>query len=43
MSPIHLLAHPDLHKTARVRAFFDFVIREIGSLRPLLLGKTACD
>ena len=28
MSPIHLLAHADLHKTARVRAFFDFVIRE---------------
>lgn len=38
-SQIYLLAHPDLHKTPRVRAFFDFMIKEIEAFRPLLLGR----
>jgi DNA-binding transcriptional LysR family regulator len=38
-SACYLLAHPDLHKTPRVRAFFDFMIREIESFRPLLAGR----
>jgi hypothetical protein len=32
--------HPDLRHAPRVRAFFDFVIAEIGAFRPVLLGKT---
>jgi DNA-binding transcriptional LysR family regulator len=40
MSQIYLLVHPDLRYTPRVRAFFDFVIAEIGAFRPVLLGKT---
>jgi DNA-binding transcriptional LysR family regulator len=39
-SGIYLIAHPDLHKTPRVRAFFDFMIAEIEKFRPLLAGKT---
>jgi DNA-binding transcriptional LysR family regulator len=39
-SGIYLVAHPDLHKTPRVRAFFDFMIQEIEQFRPLLAGKT---
>jgi DNA-binding transcriptional LysR family regulator len=39
MSPMSLLAHPDLLKTPRVRAFFDFMIAEIETLRPMLMGK----
>lgn len=35
-----LLAHPDLHRTPKVRAFFDFLIVEIEKYRPLLLGRT---
>ena len=35
----YLLAHPDLHRTPRVRAFFDFMIKEIEPFRPLLAGR----
>jgi DNA-binding transcriptional LysR family regulator len=38
ISECHMLAHPDLHKTPRVRAFFDFMIVEIKPFRPLLAG-----
>ena len=40
MSQIYILVHPDLRHAPRVRAFFDFVIAEIGAFRPMLLGKT---
>lgn len=33
-----LLTHPDLRKTPRVSAFFDFVNDEIAALRPILTG-----
>jgi len=35
-----LLTHPDLHRTPKVRAFFDFMTSEIKKYRPLLLGET---
>jgi DNA-binding transcriptional LysR family regulator len=35
-SPIYLLTHPDLRHTPRVRAFFDFIIAEIDSVRSVL-------
>jgi DNA-binding transcriptional LysR family regulator len=35
-SPIYLLTHPDLRQMPRVRAFFDFIIEEIDSVRPVL-------
>jgi DNA-binding transcriptional LysR family regulator len=35
-----ILTHPDLHKTPKVRAFFDFMAEEIVKYRPLLLGQT---
>jgi DNA-binding transcriptional LysR family regulator len=38
ISECHMLAHPDLHKTPRIRAFFDFMIVEIKAFRPLLAG-----
>ena len=38
-SRIYLLMHPDLRNTPRVRAFFDFVVAEIDSFRPLLRGE----
>jgi DNA-binding transcriptional LysR family regulator len=37
---IWILTHQDLHKTARVRAFFDFMAEEIVKYRTLLLGQT---
>lgn len=37
--PITLLVHPDLRSTPRVRALFDFLVGEIGSLRQLLTGQ----
>lgn len=40
VSGCYLIAHPDLHKTPRVRAFFDFMIEEIEQFRPMLVGKT---
>ncbi len=33
-----LLAHPDVRRTARVSAFFDFISGEIDALRPVLTG-----
>jgi len=33
-----LLAHPDLRKTSRVSAFFDFIAQERNSLKPILTG-----
>jgi len=38
-SGIYLVAHPDLHRTPRVRAFFDFMIAEIERFRSMLAGK----
>jgi DNA-binding transcriptional LysR family regulator len=35
-----ILTHRDLHKTPKVRAFFDFMAAEIEPFRPLLLGLT---
>ena len=35
-SPIYLLTHPDLRRTPRVGAFFDFVIDELESIRTVL-------
>jgi DNA-binding transcriptional LysR family regulator len=39
-SPIYLLTHPDLRHTPRISAFFDYVIAELDSVRPLLIGET---
>jgi DNA-binding transcriptional LysR family regulator len=39
VQPITLLVHPDLRNTPRVRALFDFLVGEIGSLRLLLSGQ----
>lgn len=33
-----LLAHPDVRRTARVSAFFDFIAGEIDTLKPVLTG-----
>ncbi|MHB1104473.1 MAG: LysR family transcriptional regulator [Devosia sp.] len=33
-----ILAHPDLRKTPRVSAFFDFIASEIEALKPILSG-----
>lgn len=38
---VYLVMHPDLRRTARVRAFCDFVAAEIGRFRPLLMGPSA--
>ena len=38
--PLTMLVHPDLRHTPRVRAFFDFIVAEIDTLRPLLSGRT---
>lgn len=35
----HILAHPDLRNTPRVRAFFDFIVAEREMLRPILTQK----
>ncbi len=37
-SPVYLLTHPDLRHTPRVGAFFDFIISELETVRPLLVG-----
>ena len=37
-SRIYLVVHADLRRTARVRAFCDFVAAEVGRLRPSLMG-----
>lgn len=33
-----LLAMPDIRKTARVSAFFDFMVRETEALKPIITG-----
>jgi DNA-binding transcriptional LysR family regulator len=38
-SPIYLLTHPDLRHAPRVGAFFDYMIAELDSVRPLLTGE----
>ena len=38
-TPFFLLIHRDMKRTPRVRAFFDFMIKELPRLRPLLSGK----
>ena len=35
-SPIYLLTHPELRHMPRVRTFFDFIVAEIDSVRPVL-------
>jgi DNA-binding transcriptional LysR family regulator len=35
-SPIYLLTHPDLRRTPRIGAFFDFVVDEIESISLVL-------
>ena len=35
-SPIYLLTHPDLRRTPRIGAFFDFVVDELESIRTVL-------
>ncbi|MEZ5777906.1 MAG: LysR family transcriptional regulator [Paracoccaceae bacterium] len=39
--PWRILAHPDLRKTPRVSAFFDFIGTETDVLRPILTGQAA--
>jgi DNA-binding transcriptional LysR family regulator len=36
-----VLIHPDLRRVARIRAFVDFVVRELGQLRALIEGRGA--
>lgn len=38
-SQFFLLTHPDLRHTPRIRAFLDFVVAHIDTIRPLLLGE----
>lgn len=33
-----LLTPPDLRRTPRVSAFFDFIVEEVDALRPILTG-----
>lgn len=40
-TPFYLLMHGDMKKTPRVRAFFDFIVAELPTLRPWLSGKIA--
>jgi len=35
-SPIYLLTHPDLRRTPRIGAFFDFVVEELETVRAVL-------
>lgn len=37
-TPFHILIHEDMRQAPRVRAFFDFVVREIGLVRSVLEG-----
>ncbi len=39
-SPIYLLTHPDLRRAPRVSAFFEYIIAELETVRPLLIGET---
>ena len=36
-----LLTSPDLRHTPRVSAFFDFIVRKIDTLRPILTGSAS--
>lgn len=36
--PFNLLVHPDFRNTPRIRAFFDFISAEIGTIRSLFRG-----
>jgi DNA-binding transcriptional LysR family regulator len=38
-TPFYLLMHRDMRKTPRVRAFFDFFVGELPSLRPIIAGR----
>lgn len=38
VTPFYLLMHRDMKRTPRVRAFFDFVIKELEMIRPMLAG-----
>ena len=38
VTPFYLLMHRDLKETPRVRAVFDFVVRELDLIRPMLAG-----
>jgi DNA-binding transcriptional LysR family regulator len=38
VSPIYLLTHPDLRRAPRVRAFFEYVLSELDSVRSALTG-----
>jgi len=40
-SPIYLLAHPDLRQTPRVKAFFEYIVAELDTVRPLLTGQVS--
>jgi DNA-binding transcriptional LysR family regulator len=33
-----VLVHPDMRRTPRVAAFFDFIVDEIDALRPIITG-----
>jgi DNA-binding transcriptional LysR family regulator len=39
ITPFHIFMHEDFKHTPRIRAFFDFVIDEIPSIRPLFTGE----
>ncbi|HXS42939.1 MAG TPA: LysR family transcriptional regulator [Stellaceae bacterium] len=39
VTPFYLLMHRDLKETPRVRAVFDFVVRELATIRPMLAGR----
>jgi DNA-binding transcriptional LysR family regulator len=38
-TPLYLLMHRDMRQTPRVRAFFDFFIEELPTIRPIITGK----
>jgi len=40
-TPFYLLMHKDMRQTPRVRAFFDFFIEALPTIRPLLTGKVS--
>lgn len=36
VTPLHLLIHEDLKQNPRVRAFFDFIVENVGTIREIL-------
>jgi hypothetical protein len=40
ISSFYLAMHEDMKRTPRVRALFDFLVREMKSIRPMLAGET---